>query len=148
VHRDLKPENILHDTKSDQLVVADFGIARFGEEELYTLVETAHNSRLANLQYAAPEQRNRGAAVDQKTDIKVLVVMLNEMFMQDIPQGTNYKTIASVAPEYAYLDDMVASMLEQFPANRPESIDHIKQQLIGRKNDFIMRQQINQLRQT
>jgi serine/threonine protein kinase len=64
VHRDLKPENVLHDTKSDQLTVADFGIAQFEEEELYTLIETTPNRRLANFQYAAPEQRNRGAAVD------------------------------------------------------------------------------------
>jgi serine/threonine protein kinase len=148
VHRDLKPENILHHAKSDQLGVADFGIARFGEEELYTLVETAPNSRLANFQYAAPEQRSRGAAVDQKADIYALGLMLNEMFTQEIPQGTNYKTIASVASEYAYLDEMVASMLEQFPANRPASIDHIKQQLIGRKNDFVTRQRLSQLRQT
>jgi hypothetical protein len=74
--------------------------------------------------------------------------MLNEMFTQEIPQGTNYRTIAAVAPEYRYLDEMVASMLEPSPANRPASIDHIKQPLIGRKNDFVTRQRLSQLRQT
>ncbi|HSF33606.1 MAG TPA: protein kinase [Candidatus Tectomicrobia bacterium] len=44
IHRDLKPENVLHDARSNQLVIADFGIARFEEEELYTLVETAPNT--------------------------------------------------------------------------------------------------------
>ena len=39
-------------------------------------------------------------------------------------------------------------MLEQSPANRPASIDHIKQQLIGRQNDFVTRQRLSQLRQT
>jgi hypothetical protein len=39
-------------------------------------------------------------------------------------------------------------MLQQSPANRPASIDHIKQQLIGRKNDFVTRQRLSQLRQT
>src|SRR5262249_51907593 len=148
VHRDLKPENVLHDTQSAQLVVADFGIARFVEEALYTLVETTPHSRLANFQYAAPEQRRRGSAVDQQADIYALGLMLNEMFTKETPQGTNYRTIASVAPEYAYLDEMVASMLDQAPANRPASIDHIKQQLIARQNAFVARQRLSQLRQT
>src|SRR2546421_669810 len=43
---------------------------------------------------------------------------------------------------------MVAGMLEQSPANRPASIDHIKQQLIGRQNDFVTRQRLSQLQQT
>src|SRR5438093_6776624 len=45
-HRDLKPENILV-LDDHRLAVADFGIARFAEEELYTLVNTDQNARLA-----------------------------------------------------------------------------------------------------
>ena len=50
VHRDLKPENVLYDRQTETLVVADFGVAHFQEEELYTVVETAPNTRLANFQ--------------------------------------------------------------------------------------------------
>ncbi len=53
IHRDLKPENILVAKTDGQLVVADFGIARFQEEELFTAVRTKDNSRLANFQYCA-----------------------------------------------------------------------------------------------
>ena len=60
VHRDLKPENFLYSSSQNRIVVADFGIARFQEEELYTAVETKAEDRLANFQYASPEQRKRG----------------------------------------------------------------------------------------
>src|SRR3972149_4359299 len=77
-HRDLKPENILFENAAARLVVADFGIARFQEEELYTAVETKASDRLANFQYAAPEQRLRGAEVDYRADIYSLGLLLNE----------------------------------------------------------------------
>lgn len=41
VHRDLKPENVLYDPSRDVVVVSDFEIAHFTDDELYTSVETA-----------------------------------------------------------------------------------------------------------
>jgi serine/threonine protein kinase len=61
-HRDNKPENILFDQKSDNLVVADFGIAHFEDEELLTAVETKNNERLANFFTPRP---SRGSAESQ-----------------------------------------------------------------------------------
>src|ERR1700724_951360 len=78
-HRDLKPENVLILDKTC-LAIADFGVARFAQEELYTLVETRPHARLANFLYAAPEQRTRGAPTDHRADIYALGLMLNEMF--------------------------------------------------------------------
>ena len=148
VHRDLKPENVLYDRQTETLVVADFGVAHFQEEELYTVVETAPNTRLANFQYAAPEQRARGLEVDHRADIYALGLILNEMFTSEVPQGTDYKTVGSVAPEFGYLDDLVSAMLRQSPSARPESIEVIKRELIGRKQEFINRQRISELKQT
>jgi serine/threonine protein kinase len=148
VHRDLKPENILYDPKTGSLLVADFGIAHFEEEDIYTSVETAPNTRLANFQYAAPEQRARGVPVDHRADIYALGLILNEMFTSEVPQGTDYKTIRSVAPEYGYLDDLVSAMLRQSPSARPDSIEMIKRELIGRKTEFIIRQRTSELKQT
>jgi len=104
-HRDLKPENILFEPASNSLVIADFGIARFVKESLYTLVETRPNARLANFQYAAPEQRTRGKDVDHRADIYSLGLILNEMFTHQLIQGTAFKTIGSVEPNLSYLVD-------------------------------------------
>lgn len=147
-HRDLKPENILCDPSSGILVTADFGIAHFTEEWLYTLIETGSQERLANFQYAAPEQREREKNVDQRADIYALGMILNEMFTDQTPHGTGYKTISSVSSEYEYLDALIANMLRQSPEERPATIEAIKMQLIARKNEFITQQKISSLKKT
>jgi serine/threonine protein kinase len=148
VHRDLKPENILYAAGDDRLVIADFGIARFEEDELYTAVETKDSARLASFQYAAPEQRSRGTEPDQRADIYALGLILNEMFTGEVPSGTGYRTIAAVAPDYMYLDSMVEQLIRQSPGDRIDSIEKMKNQLIGRKNEFITRQRISELKAT
>lgn len=125
-HRDLKPENILLDESTKTVVVADFGIAKFKEEELQTAVESRAHERLANFQYSAPEQRVRGRGVDHRADIYALGLILNEMFTGEVPQGTGFKTVASVAAKYSYLDSAIDSMVQQTPENRPESISHVR----------------------
>jgi len=144
----LKPENILCDPSSGILILADFGIAHFTEDWLYTLVETKHQERLANFQYAAPEQRERRKNVDLRADIYALGMILNEMFTGQVPYGTGYKTIGSVSSEYEYLDDLIADMLRQSPEERPATIEAIKKQLIARKNEFVTQQKISALKQT
>jgi serine/threonine protein kinase len=147
-HRDLKPENILIDSDLSTAIIADFGIARFIKEDLYTLVETRPTTRLANFRYSAPEQRKRGAPVDHRSDIFALGLILNEMFTSEVIHGTSFKRIADVSPEVSYLDEIVDEMLRQNPEERPTSIDSIKQALIARENEFISRQRLNELKNT
>lgn len=147
-HRDLKPENILCDEACTSVVVADFGIAHFEEDELYTAVETRNGDRLANFQYAAPEQRDRGRQVDLRADIFALGLILNEVFTGEVLQGSGYKTIASVAPDFAYLDDLVGTMVRQSPLDRPGTVGAIKGELRKRGNEFVSAQRISKLTQT
>jgi serine/threonine protein kinase len=148
VHRDLKPENILYDQTQDRLLIADFGIAHFEVEDLYTAAETSPNDRLANFQYAAPEQRPRGVKVDHLADIYALGLILNEMFTGLVPYGTRYKTIGEVAPDFAYLDELVTEMLDQSVERRTKSIEEVKRQLIGRGDKFATLQRLDKLKQT
>jgi len=145
VHRDLKPDNVLFDDNKDHLLIADFGIAQFEEDALITAVETRDGDRLANFQYAAPEQKRRGEPVDHRADIFALGLILNEMFTKTVPLGTNYPSIASFHPNFGYLDDLVEQMIRLAPDQRPESIDAIKALLIGYKNSFVLRQKISAL---
>lgn len=140
-HRDLKPENVLWNDSDKVLAIADFGIAHFEEDEIYTAVETKIAARMANFQYSAPEQRVRGAQVDHRADIFSLGLILNELFTGEVPQGAGFKRIADVNAAYVYLDDIVDLMIQQNPLNRPGSIEAIKKELIGRKNTFIALQQ-------
>lgn len=144
-HRDLKPENILFSAAGNALVIADFGIAHFEEEELLTAVETQSQERLANFEYAAPEQRRRGHAVDSKADIYALGLMLNEMFTDTVPHGTGFRKVADVSPNFSYVDGLVELMLRHDPAARP-SVEQVKRELIARGNEFVAVQRLNSLR--
>lgn len=140
-HRDLKPENILWSERDGTLVIADFGIAHFEEEEIYTAVETKAAARMANFLYSAPEQRVRGVLVDRRADIFSLGLLLNELFTKEVPQGAGFTRISGTHAAYGYIDDLVDSMIQQNPNNRPPTIEAIKKELIGRKNAFVALQQ-------
>ena len=148
VHRDLKPENVLSNDTGNDLVVADFGIARFEEEDFYTAVETKDGTRLANFQYAAPEQRIRGKAIDKRVDIYALGLILNELFTGQLALGTNFKEISSVTNDYPYLDILVDRMLQNDPAARFQDIDEVKKELIARGEQHVSMQKLSLLRDT
>jgi serine/threonine protein kinase len=77
IHRDLKPANILVATLRGQLVpkIADFGLVkRLDAGEARTRTGTT----MGTPQYMSPEQIN-GVAIDQRSDIYALGVILYEM---------------------------------------------------------------------
>ena len=145
-HRDIKPENLLYDSASKKLAIADFGIAHFAEPLLLTMIETQPKSRLANFQYAAPEQRERGASVDYRADIYSLGLILNEMFTGKLAHGVDFTRIGDKEEKYSYLDDLVDNMLKQSPGQRPASVADIKRLLIARKNEFVTMQKVSNLK--
>src|SRR5438876_10614527 len=78
VHRDIKPHNVLVDAEG-RLKVTDFGIARAGASQM-----TEAGSIIGTAQYLSPEQA-RGSAVDQRSDLYSVGVVLYEMLTGDVP---------------------------------------------------------------
>ena len=144
VHRDLKPENILY-RRDKPLAVADFGVARFTEDLLITMVETVPTQRLANFQYAAPEQRVLGKTVSSAADIYALGLMLNEMYTGTVPLGTDYRSIGSVAKEFGYLDALVSKMIKHVPSERPASTAEVKSLIQWYRGEAISLQKLSQI---
>ena len=143
-HRDIKPENILID-KNSRAVVADFGIAHFHQKALLTTVHTHPRARMANFKYAAPEQKEDGAAVDHRADVYALGLVLNEMFTKKVPffwEGN--LRIQAVAPDFAFLDSVVTEMIQQDPEKRPHSIDKINALLRAREKEHFSIQRLRQ----
>jgi serine/threonine protein kinase len=146
IHRDLKPENLLVGMPERRIVVADFGVAHFEEEDLLTAVKTRAGDRLANYRYSAPEQRALGRPVDHRADLFALGLILNEMFTGQVPQGSDYKLIRSVAPQFGYLDEIIERMIRQDPERRPASLAVVKDQMITSGSEFVARQKLDSIR--
>lgn len=87
VHRDLKPSNILI-TKSGDLTLADFGIAKIVLDSEETAGLTGTGVKIGTPQYMSPEQL-RGRDIDARTDIYSFGVILYECITGRIPYEGN-----------------------------------------------------------
>lgn len=143
-HRDIKPENILIDAHGNA-IIADFGIAHFSHDNLATIIETKRSDRMANLQYAAPEQRIKNGVVDGRADIYAVGLILNEMFTHTLAVGSNYKRIGDVNPEYAWLDSIVDSMLHQSPGERLYPASKVATRILAAQTDWKQSQELLRL---
>lgn len=89
IHRDIKPENVL--LSDDQVLVADFGIARAvsSEENL-----TATGFSVGTPNYSSPEQASGARQVDARSDLYSLACVTYEMLAGHPPfLGTSWREV-------------------------------------------------------
>ena len=100
VHRDIKPANIMV-TRSGQVKVMDFGIARAVADSGATLTQTSNV--LGTAQYLSPEQA-RGETVDARSDVYSAGCLLYELvtgqppFSGESPVAVAYQHVREAAP--------------------------------------------------
>ena len=86
IHRDLKPDNIMLTNRrgdADFVKVLDFGLAKLFASE--SMVQTAAGVLLGTPQYMSPEACEGRRAVDHRTDIYAVGVLLYQMVTAQLP---------------------------------------------------------------
>jgi serine/threonine protein kinase/Flp pilus assembly protein TadD len=130
LHRDLKPGNIMivrDERGEEQVKILDFGIAK-------ALRATANVSMIiGTLTYASPEQLNKGAFIDHRSDIYSLGVILYEMITRAVPfeeetqeqflyqEKMNFvlPSMRRIRPEISLeVEDVIRRSLEREPGRR------------------------------
>lgn len=133
VHRDLKPEN-LGITKDGLVKILDFGLAK-----LAGVARGSHSGHITGtLAYMSPEQAT-AQAVDQRSDVWALGVMMYEMLTGRLPfdEGYGAAILYSIAHEPhqppsqinpdipAEIEAIVNKAMEKDPGNRYPSIEEM-----------------------
>lgn len=111
VHRDVKPSNIMV-IRDGHVKITDFGIARMASSS----VRTQTGMVLGSPKYMSPEQV-MGKAIDQRSDIFSLGVMLYEMLTGQAPfNGENvnaimYQTLNAIPPPPNMVNPAIPEMV-------------------------------------
>ncbi|MGQ0720128.1 MAG: tetratricopeptide repeat protein [Candidatus Eiseniibacteriota bacterium] len=106
IHRDLKPSNVIvteapqsgtgSGALSSMAKILDFGLARITEEDVAATQITEVGAIKGTLAYMAPEQaRGEVAAIDVRTDVYALGVLLYELLTRERPYNVDTGSLLS-----------------------------------------------------
>lgn len=116
VHRDLKPANVL--LAADGARLADFGVAHLDLETVSRKTQLTRTSAiLGTFPYMSPEQR-AGRAVDARSDLYSVGVMLYESLAGERPEGAFPLLHRRRKDLSAKVDEAILRLLQPDPAQR------------------------------
>src|SRR4051794_10323446 len=121
VHRDVKPGNILMAEDGQTPKLVDFGIAMIDRPEATRL--TRHGEMVGTPRYMAPEQV-RGEAVDGRTDLYALGVVLYEM-LTGAPAAPGNSLVAVTTQIVTGAPFPLRQLVPKLPANIASVVERL-----------------------
>ena len=139
IHRDIKPENIMLRKRDGYVKVLDFGLAKLVQPQLNAveteaatkqLFKTEEGVVLGTVMYMSPEQA-RGQAVDARTDIWSLGVVMYEMVAGCLPfeGATKSQILASI------LNEKEPPPLARFTREVPAELERIVEKALRKDRE-------------
>ncbi|TCJ85803.1 UNVERIFIED_ORG: serine/threonine-protein kinase [Bacillus cereus] len=123
VHRDLKPENILV-SDSGEMVLADFGISWFDPEFYERIVHTGKSDRMANYDFSAPEQFEKGSIPHASMDIFALGQIVTWLITGGVARGAR-TPLQQFDESFIVIEPVINQMLVRSSDKRQQSIQEV-----------------------
>jgi serine/threonine protein kinase len=122
LHLDIKPSNILI-SDAGKVMVIDYGISQGKSEERM-------NQIVGSLMYMAPEQLEKGTALDRRTDIYSLGVLLHQMLTASTPYSSKNtqeeiidkiqnKPLERLVNVYPHVDNRMQKIIDTATSKNP-----------------------------
>jgi serine/threonine-protein kinase len=134
IHRDLKPDNVFilpqRGGIQNFVKILDFGVSKFSQASGESMNVTRAGAVVGTPYYMSPEQARGSSAIDQRTDIYAIGVLLYQATTGQVPYQAEtfnellFKIVLEVAPPpQTYVPDLdpeFASIIMRAMAREPE----------------------------
>lgn len=120
IHRDIKPQNIIYDDVRNDITIIDFGSSK-----IKTIIDKETTMPMFSENYSAPEVV-KGNDITEKCDYYSLGVVFYEMLLCE--EASDSETMIDIVKKRISkneLKELLISMLQEKPKDRPESISDI-----------------------
>ena len=129
LHRDIKPSNIMITKEDQRVILTDFGIAKWIEEESELQTLTGTGVGIGTPEYMSPEQ-GRGKKVDERSDMYSLAIVFYELitgkkpYTGDTPLDVLMNQVSVPIPDpraiVPEINESVKRFLDRAMAKKPD----------------------------